>query len=227
MVHGLPVVNALKRDDPGRRITWVVESVPSRVLDHHPAVDEVVRYDRRGGVAAVRRLWRELRAGRRSFDVVLNCGLYFKSAVPTLIARAPHKVGYGRDRARDGIWLFVNRRVPARGPRHRQEMYLELVEVLGVEPRPLEWRITLSDAERAAQREFFEALGAERTVGLLTTPALSHKEWPADRFARGDGAGARVRVPGAAVGRPGSARGGAGAAGGRADRGGRRVGAGR
>jgi heptosyltransferase I len=184
VVHGLPLVNALKRDDPGRRITWVVEPLPSRLLDHHPAVDEVVRYDRRGGAAAIRRLWRELRAGRRSFDVVLNCGIYFKSAVPTLIARAPHKIGFGRDRAKDGTWLFANHRVPARGSRHRQEMYLELVEYLGVPTRPLEWRITLSEEERAAQREFFTGLGSGRVAGLLTTPALAHKDWPTDRFAR-------------------------------------------
>jgi heptosyltransferase I len=180
IVHGLPLVNALKRDDPERHITWVVEPVPARVLDNHPAVDDVVPY-RKGGWSAVRALWRELRP--RGFDVVLNCGIYFKSAVPTFIARAPHKIGYGRDRASDGIWLFTNHRVPPQGARHRQEMYLELVEYLGVPARPLEWRITLSEAERAAQSELFGALDAGRVAGLLTTAAIEHKDWPTDRFA--------------------------------------------
>ena len=181
VVHGLPVVNALKRDDPERYVTWVVESVPALVLRHHPAVDDVVIYDRKGGWDALRSLWRELRP--RSFDVVLNCGIYFKSAVPTLIARAPNKVGYGRDRANDLIWLFANRRVPARAARHRQEMYLELIEYLDVPSEPLEWRITFSEEERAAQSEFFSGLDAGRVVGIVATPAIQHREWPTERFA--------------------------------------------
>jgi ADP-heptose:LPS heptosyltransferase len=32
VVHGLPVVNALKSDDPQRHMTWVVERTPERLL---------------------------------------------------------------------------------------------------------------------------------------------------------------------------------------------------
>jgi heptosyltransferase I len=182
VVHGLPLVNALKRDDPERHITWVVESVPAPLLRNHPSVDDVVTYDRKRGWAAVRGLRSSLRG--RVFDVVLNCGIYFKSAIPTLLARAPKKIGFGRDRANDLVWLFVNQRVPARGPRHRQEMYLELVEYLGVPVEPLDWRITLSGGEYQAQENFYRELAAERVAGLLPTPGISHKEWPLDRFAR-------------------------------------------
>ena len=64
----------------------------------------------RGKSAAdlVPRLRRELR--RRDFDVLINCGLYFKTVLPTRFARARRKLGYGRDRANDLIWLFVDTR---------------------------------------------------------------------------------------------------------------------
>ncbi len=182
VVHGLPLVNALKRDDPDRHITWVVESVPAPLLSNHPAVDEVLTYDREGGWRAVRELRRRMR--ERAFDVVLNCGIYFKSAIPTILARAPNKIGYGRDRASDLVWLSANHRVPARGKSHRQEMYLELVEYLGVPVDVLEWGIVLSEEERVAQKRFFAELGDERVVGMLTTPAITDKEWPLERFAR-------------------------------------------
>jgi heptosyltransferase I len=182
VVHGLPLVNALKRGDRARHITWVVESVPAPLIRNHPAVDAVITYDSGRGWSAVRDLRDNLRG--RLFDVVLNCGIYFKSAVPTFLARAPHKIGFGRDRAYDLVWLFVNHRLPARGPRHRQEMYLELVEYLGVAVEPLDWGITLSAEEQRAQASFYRELAAERVVGLLPTPGISHKEWPLDRFAR-------------------------------------------
>lgn len=182
VVHGLPLVNALKRDDPDRRVTWIVERTPSALLEPHPSVDEVIHFDRRRGLRDVLRLRRALRD--REFDVVLDAGIYFKTAIPTFLARAPRKVGYGRDRAGDLVWLLHGHRLPPRGPRHRQEMYLELVEYLGIDPRPLEWRISITDEEREAQRRFFDGLGAGRVAGIVTTSAMAPKDWPPTRFAR-------------------------------------------
>jgi heptosyltransferase I len=181
IVHGLPVVNALKRDDPEREITWIVERSPAPLLQPHPAVDHVIHFDRRRGLSDVRALRRHL--GQRAFDVVLNCGIYFKSAIPTLQARAPHKVGFGRDRANDLVWLTANHRLPARGPRHRQDMYLEFLEFLGVDAGELEWRIQITEDERAAQSEFFRELDGDRVAGIITTSAMGSKNWLTERFA--------------------------------------------
>lgn len=180
VVHGLPLVNALKRDDPERHVTWIVQPTPGALLDPHPAVDEVVVFDRHAGVKGVLDLWRALR-GRR-FDVILNATIYFKSVFPLCMARAGTRVGFDRDRAADLTWLLHDRRMPPRGPRHRQDMYLELVEELGVDPRPLRWRVTLTDEERRARRRFFEQLGAERVAGIVTTSAMTPKDWPVERF---------------------------------------------
>jgi heptosyltransferase I len=181
VVHGFPVVNALKRHDPERNITWVVERTPERLLQHHPAVDETICFDRRGGLAEVLRLRRLLKG--TSFDVVLNCGIYFKSAVPTFLARAPHKIGYGRDRAFDMVWLFANHRLAPQGPRHRQDMYLELAEYLGADVSRPEWNIAFTDSERAAQAEFFGASEGRRVVGIVATAGGRGKNWSVDRFA--------------------------------------------
>lgn len=181
-MHGLPLVNALKRDDPDRRITWIVERTPSALLQPHPSVDEIIHFDRRRGLRDVLRLRRALR--EREFDVVLDAGIYFKTAIPTFLAHAPQKVGYGRERAGDLVWLFHSHRLPPRGPRHRQEMYLELVEYLGIDPRPLEWRLSITDDEREAQRRFFDGLGSDRVAGIVATTAMSPKDWRPAGFAQ-------------------------------------------
>lgn len=181
VVHGLPLVNALKRDDPAREITWIVERGPASLLQHHPSVDTVIHFDRRRGLPEVRALWRALRP--RSFDLVLNCGVYFKSIFPTLFARAPHKLGFGRDRAGDLVWLFANHRLPAQPPRHRQDMYLELLEPLGLAGAELEWRITFSEEEREAQSRFFAALDGDRCAAIVASASSQVKDWPVERFA--------------------------------------------
>ena len=181
VVHGLPLVNALKRDDPQRHITWVVEPQLAPLLQPHSAVDEVILFDRRGGFRGVQAMRRDLRS--RRFDVVLNCGIYFKSAIPTFFAQAPHKIGFGPDRAFDLVWMFATDRLPPQGSRHRQDMYLEHAEFLSVDPGELEWRLVITEKERAAQREFFTNANGDRVVGVVTTSAKESKDWPVERYA--------------------------------------------
>src|SRR5215211_8638494 len=71
VVHGLPLVNALKADDPARRITWVVEPMAAPLLAGHPSIDRVVVYRKNEGIRGIRRLARELGEGGR-IDISLN-----------------------------------------------------------------------------------------------------------------------------------------------------------
>jgi len=98
-VHVLPVVNAIKRADPQSHITWIVQPGPATLVEGHPAVDEIVPFDRSRGWRAFVDV-RETFRGRQ-FDVVLGLQDYFKAGVLTAIAPAPLKLGYDRARARD------------------------------------------------------------------------------------------------------------------------------
>jgi len=183
VIHGLPIVNALKADDPARRITWVVEPMPSGALHHHPAVDDVVVYHKKQGIRGVRTLRREL-AGRR-FDLAINFNVYVKSAWPTLLSRAPHRLGFGRDRAMEGTWMAANHHLPA-GPRaHTQDLFFEFLQHLGLpKPDAPEWRITFSEEELRDQAAFFAPLRDRPVVAVVPASANAKKDWLADRYAR-------------------------------------------
>lgn len=182
VIHGLPLVNALKDDDPTRRITWVVEPMPSAALLHHPSVDEVVVYRKKDGVRGVLDLRRAL-AGKR-FDLALNLNVYLKSAWPTLLSRAPVRLGFGRDRAREGTWLASNRHLPAAPRRHTQDLFLEFLDHLGVPHGAPEWRIAFTEAERREQAEFFAPLHDRPVVAVVPATANAPKDWLAERWAR-------------------------------------------
>ena len=183
VIHGLPLVNALKDDDPGRRITWVVEPMPSAALRHHPSIDEVVVYHKKRGMQGLLELRRDLAGGR--FDLAINLNVYIKSAWPTLLSRAPHRLGFGRDRAMEGTWLAANHHLPP-GPRaHTQDLFFEFLTHLGLPiPDPPQWRITFTDEERRAQREFFAPLRDRPVVAIVPASANPKKDWFADRYAR-------------------------------------------
>lgn len=182
-VHVLPVVNALKRAWPHTRITWVIQPVPYQLVKDHESVDEFIIFNRRHGLDAVTS-YRELRRalkGRR-FDLAINLQVYFKAGLITALAPARVKLGFDRRRARDMNWLFTTHRIPAHAPDHVQDQYFEFLEHLGIDPAPVEWRLTLTREEKVAQREFFAPLG--RTCAIVVGTSKPAKNWAPNRYAR-------------------------------------------
>lgn len=183
VVHGLPVANALKDDDPERRITWVAEPAPAQVLVAHPSVDDVIVFHKDRGLAGVVDLWQSFR-GRR-FDLTLNMQRHVKSVFATVFSGAPIRVGLDRDKVREGTWLFSNHHLEPGPWVHTQDLLLRFLDRLGIRrPDPLEWRITFTDEERGAQKAFFDSLPDGRpTVGLVLGTGAAAKDWPSERYA--------------------------------------------
>src|SRR5438094_4732431 len=70
IVHSLPVLHALRQKYPTAYITWVVNRSYAALLNDHPELDEILSFDRRGGIVAFAKLAREL--FRRRFDLVID-----------------------------------------------------------------------------------------------------------------------------------------------------------
>jgi heptosyltransferase I len=180
VVHGLPIANALKVSWPGCRITWVAEPMPANFLRHHPAIDEVIVFERRRGWRGLRALAARMRG--RSFDLTLNFNIYAKSIFPTVLSGAPRRIGFGPDRARDGVWFASNEHLSRRPPRHTQEMFLEFLDHLGIRDYAVEWRIGFTGEERRARDEFFAGLDGRPVAALVVASAREGKDWPAARY---------------------------------------------
>src|SRR5690606_4435357 len=121
--------------------------------------------------------------GGRRFDLLINLQVYLKAGLITSLMRADVKLGFDRRRARDMNWLFTTHRIPPRPAGHVQDQYFEFLEYLGIDPDPVEWRLAITDAERAAQREFFDALDRP-AVGLVVGTSRLEKNWAPERYAR-------------------------------------------
>ncbi|MGD8276936.1 MAG: glycosyltransferase family 9 protein [Gemmatimonadota bacterium] len=182
-VHVLPVANALRRKWPEARITWVIQPVPLALVRDHPAVDAFIPFRRRRGTSAWRS-YAELRQRFRGqrFDLALALQVYFKAGLITAMAPARTKLGFDRARARDLNWLFSTHRIPPRPVGHVQDQYFEFLEYLGIDPAPIEWKLELSDDERAAQRAFFERLDRPACAVVVGT-SKPGKNWSPDRYA--------------------------------------------
>lgn len=179
-VHALPVLNALKRHVPGIHLAWVIQPGPAGLVGGHPAVDELVIFDRKRGLRGFADVCRAL-AGRR-FDLVILLQPYLKAAVIAGFARAPLKLGYDRARARDLSWAATNRQLPPHPPQHIQDQYLEFLAALGIPAEPLAWELGATADERA---RYAALLPPHRgpTVAYVVGTSKPEKEWPPERYA--------------------------------------------
>ncbi len=183
-VHVLPVANALKRALPETKISWIVQPGAKILAEGHPAVDELIPYNRQRGVgswAGFAELGHHLKD--RRFDVALALQVYFKAGLITGMLPAKRKIGFDNARARDANWLFTNERIPAHTPQHVQAQYLEFVQHLGVDPEPVEWGIHFSDEEREAQADFFDTLDRPACAVVVGTSRPA-KNWTVEGYAQ-------------------------------------------
>lgn len=135
VIHALPVLSGLRQLYPQAEIAWVVHAAYADLLDGHPHLAEVIRFDRGGlkkgwrrALAALNSLRQQLR--RRPFDLAIDLQGLFRSGVMAWLTGAPVRIGLAE--AREGADWFVTHRLPELpGTPHAVDRYWRVIEALG------------------------------------------------------------------------------------------------
>jgi lipopolysaccharide heptosyltransferase I len=192
VVHALPVLAGLRRRFPAARIAWLVNPGCADVLDGHPALDEVILFERerfgrmtRSADAALgfARLLGELR--RRRFDLALDLQGLFRSGF--LAAASGARVRVGLSDAREFAGVFHTHRIDAGPPdAHAVDRLWRVAAALGCPGGPTDFAVAPSPQARAgADRLLAEAgipPGAPFAV-LVVGAMWATKLWSAEGFA--------------------------------------------
>jgi len=192
VVHALPVLAALRQAYPGAHIAWLVSSRFAPLLDKHPLLSEVIRFDR----ARFGKMWRNPRIfldfwrfvaqiRRKRFDLVIDLQGLIRSSLLSFFSGAGQRFGFAD--AREGAWLFYSQRVrcPA-SAEHAVERNLAVAGALGLKLGEPEFPLGLQPAEHAAARELLsDAAGGhlESFTAVIPGARWETKRWPADRIA--------------------------------------------
>ncbi len=138
----LAVLRTLQAAWPQTRFTWVIGRVEHKLMGLVPDV-EFITYDKRGGLAELRRVRGVLLA--RRFDLMLHMQLAIRASVLSTFVRAPVKLGFDRERARELQWLFTSHRIHPAENQHVLDGLFGFAEALGIHDRVLDWSLPLPD----------------------------------------------------------------------------------
>ncbi len=182
VIHGLPVLCALKEHFPEAMTAWVVEGRTAELLEGHPALDRLITVPRKWlkSWSTIRRLRRELRA--LEFDITLDLQCLTKSAIAARLSGAPRRIGFdgvdGRELSR---WLNNERVLPTRT--HVIERNLELLAPLGIERPIARFDLPERTEDATTVERFLRDAKLERGFAVINPGAgWPSKLWPRDRF---------------------------------------------
>jgi heptosyltransferase-1 len=182
IIHGLPVLNALRARFPGAHLSWVVEGRGADLLRDHPALDELVVVPRRW-LKKPREVW-SLRQRLRALkvDVAVDLQGLSKSSIAGWLSGAPIRIGFkGSDAREISPWLN-NRRITATRT-HVIDRYLQLLGPLGIFDPAVEYNLPEKEADAKTAAAILREHKLQGDFALLNPGAgWFSKTWPPKRF---------------------------------------------
>lgn len=180
VTRALPLANLLRRRFPKVFLAWAVEPVCFPLLEHQPALDEIILFDRRHWWRDLLPFLRKIRSQR--FDLVLDLQRHFKSGLISFLSRAPDRIGFNRSDCKELNWIFNNAHIPAVGDQlSKREHYLKFAEYFG-ETASGESRFRLTAEEERNVDKHLARVG-EAYAALFVGSRWASKQWFPDQIA--------------------------------------------
>ena len=185
VINALPVLTGLRQLFPKAHIVWVVHTAYADVLDKHPHLDQIIRFDRgsakrgmRAGWHALRQLHHKLLTER--FDLAIDLQGLFRSGLMTWWTGA--KVRIGLAEAREGASFFYTHTLPKLpGINHAVDRYWRVIEALGGGGLSKQFIVPrLPEAERWAYGQLLRWPRPWTMINLGTR--WETKRWPVAHF---------------------------------------------
>ncbi len=187
VIHGLPLLRALKDAVDDVSVDWIIERPSAYLLQNDPDLDRLWVVDRKmWSVKDYIRLFSELKA--RSYDVAIDVQGLLKSALVARYSGADTIVGFNRDNAREGSHLFYDVQVNVSRQAHVIQKNLMLLEHgLGIDLPEFRWGIAREPEGESSITVWLDTVVPKRDRPLVVLNpggTRTNKIWEGGRFAR-------------------------------------------
>ena len=176
--HAISVVQAIQRHWPSTQITWITGKVEAQLIHDLPGV-EVIVYDKKTGLKGMRAVWTQL--GSRHFDALLHMQAAIRASVLTLGISAKHKIGFAKNRTREGQRWFVSELCPNTDAIHVLDNFAEFAHYIGVPFEGPAWDIPVSQSDRNFAID--QLSSDERNLVICAAASDDDRNWTAEGYA--------------------------------------------
>ncbi|MGB0495203.1 MAG: glycosyltransferase family 9 protein [Kangiellaceae bacterium] len=175
--HTVATVQAIQKQLPAAQITWLIGKTEYALVAHLENI-EFILFDKSNGVKEYLKLYSELK--NRHFDFLLHMQVSLRASLASLCIKAKERWGFDKARAKDGQWLFTNRRIPAKENCHVADGLMQFAIAVGVCPQSqLSWNFPIPDDSK---KWFQQHISADKYV--VVSPSASHpnRNWKTESY---------------------------------------------
>jgi heptosyltransferase I len=213
VVHTIPVLNKLRARYPNAQIDWVVTPTIGEFLSHHPALNNVIDFER--DTSAPPWAWPALSSYARlamtlrqtGYDLAIDLHCQSRSAFLAFMSGARVRIGFDKERpdvwansrqvtddfrkhawqgAREGAWLFYTHHIPLPTMDvHVIDHYQSIGKLLGFADGPTDFtlRIPQSAQTRVDALLRERGIGGKKPVIIAARGNWETKRWPDEKSA--------------------------------------------
>jgi heptosyltransferase I len=182
--HAVAALRAMQAVWPQTRFTWIIGKLEAKLMTAIVPGVEFITFDKGAMLGEFKRLRRVLR--ERRFDLLLHMQLSIRASALSTLVRAPVKLGFDRQRARELQWLFTNAQIAAARNEHVLDSFMRFAQACGIEtPAVPHFDVSLPADARAYADSITATPAAASRPTLLISPCSSHvlRNWRAERYA--------------------------------------------
>jgi heptosyltransferase I len=170
--HAVAMVQAIQRQNPRLKITWVIGKVEHQLLKHLPGVEFVI-FDKSQGWRSYFNLRRELKG--RHFDVLLHMQVALRATLASLAISARVRLGFDKARAKEGQWLVTNKRIKAQVNPHVLEGFMGFAKALGAKDLTPRWNIPVPAEDTEFARELIA--DGDKVLAICAAASKAERNW--------------------------------------------------
>lgn len=183
VIHGMPVLCALREKYAEAHLAWLVEDRAAALLREHESLDELITVPR-GWLKRPRCVWR-LRRRLRALnpDVTVDLQGLTKSAVAARLSGARRRIGFGDEKGRE-LSTWLNTELVDCPARHVIDCNLQLLQPLGIVSPEVRFEVPHRNGDAQTAEEIIRRAGFQDGFGVINPGAgWPSKLWPPQRFA--------------------------------------------
>lgn len=176
--HTLPIIRTIQAHWPETKITWIIGKTEYGLVKDITDIKFVI-FDKKQGpneYLKIRSLLKHIK-----FDILLHMQMSLRSSMVSLMIRSKIKVGFDRQRAKDGQWLFTNNKIKAKSHQHVMDSLFGFSELLGIKEHKYIWDIPIGKDESESSKKLL----GDISQYILISPCSSkaYRNWNIQGYA--------------------------------------------
>ncbi len=176
--HAVAAIQALQHHWPNTQVTWIVGKVEAQLLEGLEGVELIV-FDKKAGLQGMQAVWKQLKG--RKFDALVHMQLALRASLLTLGIKATYKLGFNFKRAKEGQWLFTNKKIADTTSAHVLDSFFSFTEALGVPTSAPQWQLPIAAKEVEYAKRL---LNHKPTVVISPAASKDERNWLTERYAQ-------------------------------------------